>query len=157
MEKTMENDMEHEMEDGFKKLILGKPYYVPYIHIPIMVTSFKFLNSNPAYTRAWLRQEQGLGFRVAFRQPKECWGVGIRMPWCTARVVTSALRKQVNEKTTKVAPSLYPKAPTYLNSRLLGYVTTGYIGPSSHYLGNWSPRARYVHFETLGLSSWRVC
>ena len=33
-----------------------------------------------------------------------------------------------------------PRAPSYLNSSLLGYVTVGYIVPSSHYLGNWSPR-----------------
>ena len=33
-----------------------------------------------------------------------------------------------------------PKAPSYLNSRLLGYVTIRYVEPSSHYLGNWSPR-----------------
>ena len=33
-----------------------------------------------------------------------------------------------------------PRAPSHLNSRLLGYVTIGYIEPSSHYLGNWSPR-----------------
>ena len=30
------------------------------------------------------------------------------------------------------------RAPSYLKSRLLGYVTTGYIEPSSHCLGNWS-------------------
>ena len=35
---------------------------------------------------------------------------------------------------------LYPRAPSYLNSGLLGCVTIGYIEPSSHYLGNWSPR-----------------
>ena len=33
-----------------------------------------------------------------------------------------------------------PRAPGYLNSRLLGCVTIGYLEPSSHYLGNWSPR-----------------
>ena len=32
-----------------------------------------------------------------------------------------------------------PEAPSYLNSRLLGYVTIRYIEPSSHYLGNWEP------------------
>ena len=34
----------------------------------------------------------------------------------------------------------FPRAPSYLNSRLLGYggyVTLGYIEPSSFYLGNW--------------------
>ena len=35
---------------------------------------------------------------------------------------------------------LYPKDPSYLNSRLLGYVTIGYREPRTHYLGNWSPR-----------------
>ena len=35
---------------------------------------------------------------------------------------------------------IYPRAPSYLSSRLLGYVTIGYIEPSSHYLGYWSPR-----------------
>ena len=30
-----------------------------------------------------------------------------------------------------------PRAPSCLNSRLLGYVTIGYVEPSSHYLGNW--------------------
>ena len=34
----------------------------------------------------------------------------------------------------------FPRAPSFLNSRLLGYVTIGYIEPSSHYLGNWCPR-----------------
>ena len=36
--------------------------------------------------------------------------------------------------------NLSPEAPSYLNSRFLGCVTIGYIEPSSHYLGNWSPR-----------------
>ena len=40
----------------------------------------------------------------------------------------------------------YPRAPSYLNSRLLGYVTIGYIEPSSHYLGNWSPRVRVLNW-----------
>ena len=35
---------------------------------------------------------------------------------------------------------IYPRAPTYLHSRLLGYVTIGYVEPRTHYLGNWSPR-----------------
>ena len=34
----------------------------------------------------------------------------------------------------------FPRAPSCLNSRLLGYVTTVYLEPSSQYLGNWSPR-----------------
>ena len=34
----------------------------------------------------------------------------------------------------------FPRAPSCLNSRLLGYVTIGYIDLGSHYLGNWSPR-----------------
>ena len=33
-----------------------------------------------------------------------------------------------------------PRASSYLNSRLLGYVTIGYIEPRTRYLGNWSPR-----------------
>ena len=33
----------------------------------------------------------------------------------------------------------HPRAPSCLNSRLLGYVTIGNIEPSSHYLGYWSP------------------
>ena len=37
-----------------------------------------------------------------------------------------------------------PRAPSYLNSRLLGYVTIGDIVPSSHYLGNWSPRVSFL-------------
>ena len=41
----------------------------------------------------------------------------------------------------------YPRAPNYLNSRLLGYVTIGYMEPSSHYLGNWSPRAKHSDGE----------
>ena len=28
---------------------------------------------------------------------------------------------------------IYPKAPSYLNSRLLRYVTIGYIEPRAHY------------------------
>ena len=32
------------------------------------------------------------------------------------------------------------RAPSYLNSRLLGFVPIGYIEPRTHYLGNWSPR-----------------
>ena len=31
------------------------------------------------------------------------------------------------------------RVSSYLNSRLLDYVTIGYIEPSSHYLGNWEP------------------
>ena len=37
-----------------------------------------------------------------------------------------------------------PRAHSYLSSRLLGYVTIGYIVPSSHYLGNWSPRVLHL-------------
>ena len=33
-----------------------------------------------------------------------------------------------------------PRAPSYLTSRLMGYVTRGYIEPRTHYVGNWSPR-----------------
>ena len=33
-----------------------------------------------------------------------------------------------------------PRAPSYPNSRLLGYVSIGYIEPRTHDLGNWSPR-----------------
>ena len=33
-----------------------------------------------------------------------------------------------------------PRAPSYLYSSFLGYVTTGYIEPRTHDLGNWSPR-----------------
>ena len=32
------------------------------------------------------------------------------------------------------------RLPSYPNSRLLGYVTIGYIEPRTHSLGNWSPR-----------------
>ena len=38
------------------------------------------------------------------------------------------------------AAELIPRAPSYLNSRLLVYVTIGCIEPRTHYLGNWSPR-----------------
>ena len=41
--------------------------------------------------------------------------------------------------------ALLPRAPSYLNSRLLGYVTIGYIEPRTHYLGNWSPRVKCRH------------
>ena len=37
--------------------------------------------------------------------------------------------------------TIIPRAPSYLNSRLLGYVTIGYAEPSSHHLGDWGPRA----------------
>ena len=40
----------------------------------------------------------------------------------------------------------YPSAPSYLNSRLLGYVTFEYIEPSSHDLGNWSPKVNESGF-----------
>ena len=33
-----------------------------------------------------------------------------------------------------------PRASSYLKSRLLGYVTIGYIEPRAHYLGIWNPR-----------------
>ena len=33
-----------------------------------------------------------------------------------------------------------PRAPTYLMSRLPGYVPIGYIGPRTHYLVHWSPK-----------------
>ena len=32
------------------------------------------------------------------------------------------------------------RAPSHLNSRLLGHVAIGHLEPSSQYLGNWSPR-----------------
>ena len=32
-----------------------------------------------------------------------------------------------------------PRAPSYLNSRLLGCVTIGYKEPRTHYLGHWEP------------------
>ena len=35
--------------------------------------------------------------------------------------------------------SYYPRAPSYINSRFLGYVTIGYIEPGTHYLGSWEP------------------
>ena len=44
-------------------------------------------------------------------------------------------------------PLLIPRAPSYLNSRSLGYVTIGYIEPSSYYLGNWSPRELCLEFR----------
>ena len=47
-----------------------------------------------------------------------------------------------HQKSDLLYPLFYPRAPSYLNSRLLGYVTIGYIEPSSHYLGNWSPGVR---------------
>ena len=46
-----------------------------------------------------------------------------------------------------------PRAPSYLNSGLLGCVTIGYIEPSSHSLGNWSPRVQYC--AKSGHSRWR--
>ena len=33
--------------------------------------------------------------------------------------------------------------PSYLNSRLLGSVTIGYIEPRTHYLGNWRSRVGF--------------
>ena len=33
-----------------------------------------------------------------------------------------------------------PRAPSYLNRGLLGYVTIRYKEPRTHELGNWSPR-----------------
>ena len=44
----------------------------------------------------------------------------------------------------QAASSFFPfskifEASSYLNSRLLDYVTIGYIEPRSHYLGNWEP------------------
>ena len=43
----------------------------------------------------------------------------------------------------------HPRAPSYLNSRLLGYVTIGYIEPSSHYLGNWPPRVEQKVYRAV--------
>ena len=33
-----------------------------------------------------------------------------------------------------------PRAPSYLNSRLLGYVIIGYMEPRTHHSSNWSSR-----------------
>ena len=33
---------------------------------------------------------------------------------------------------------LKPRAPSHLNTRLLRYVTIGYIEPRTHFFGNWS-------------------
>ena len=41
------------------------------------------------------------------------------------------------------------KAPGYLNSGLLGYVTIGYIKPRTHYFGNWSPRVYHWPSATV--------
>ena len=43
----------------------------------------------------------------------------------------------------------YPRAPSDLNGRLLGYVTIGYIEPRTHDLGNWSPRVMEVGLQVL--------
>ena len=44
------------------------------------------------------------------------------------------------------------RAPSYLNSRLLGYVTIGYVEPGTHYVGNWSPRVRFKLREPHAVS-----
>ena len=43
-----------------------------------------------------------------------------------------------------------PSAPSYLNSRLLGYVSVGYIEARMHYLGNGNHGERY-HYYSVGL------
>ena len=39
---------------------------------------------------------------------------------------------------------------------LLGYVTIGYIEPSSHYLGNWSPRNRLIGIVVQVLGKYMI-
>ena len=50
-------------------------------------------------------------------------------------------------------PSKDPKAPSYLNGRLLGYVTIGNIEPRTHYLGNWSPREMFSDVASAPISA----
>ena len=39
----------------------------------------------------------------------------------------------------------HPRAASYVNSRLLGFVTVGNIELTARYLGNWSPGCIYVY------------
>ena len=43
------------------------------------------------------------------------------------------------EKTSQIP---LPSAPSFLNSRLLSYVTVGHTEPSFNYLGSWEPKGR---------------
>ena len=59
----------------------------------------------------------------------------------------------------------YPRAPSYLNSRLLACESIGYIEPGTHYLGNWSPGGSHLHWDpyrsthALGFweNMWTLC
>ena len=51
-----------------------------------------------------------------------------------------------------------PRAPSYLNSRLLGYATIGYVEPSSHDLGIWEPLGLACYFaENHGSACSLIC
>ena len=41
-----------------------------------------------------------------------------------------------------------PRAPSYLNSRLLVYVTIGYTVPRTHDIGSWSPRQTFANLKS---------
>ena len=46
---------------------------------------------------------------------------------------------------------VFPRAPGYLNSRLLGHKTIGYIEARTQYLGTWSPSVWFgVQFRVWG-------
>ena len=47
-----------------------------------------------------------------------------------------------------------PRAPSYLNSGLLGYVNIGYIEPRTPYLGNCSPRVMLEKGAQEGSLRW---
>ena len=60
---------------------------------------------------------------------------------------------------TAVKSLSFPRAPSYLNSRLLGYVITGIIGyiePRTHDLGNWRHGAYKGLDLRFGASEFRV-
>ena len=67
-------------------------------------------------------------------------GLGTYVARVCGGFTTSRRRmEEIQPIRTLLCCSALPRAPSYLNSRLLGYVNIGYIVPSSHYLGNFEP------------------
>ena len=81
-----------------------------------------------------------MGFRRLPERVRGVFRVGSQAA-CRGWFLTSSSRHSELQKlkSSTIFLMTYPRTPNYLNSRLPGYVTIGYIEPRTHYLGNWSP------------------
>ena len=81
-----------------------------------------------------------MGFRRLPESVRGVFRVGSQAA-CRGWLLKSSYRhiELLKLKPSTIFLMTYPRTPSYLNSRLPGYVTIGDIEPRTHYLGNWSP------------------